>query len=170
MSAHDYTEDQFVEQPAIGLFAELGRQTVSAIEEVFGQSGTLGRETSGEVVLVPKLRTALERLNPQLPAEAIASAVDDLTRDRSAMSLAGANREICGLLKDGVKVTVPARERGGLKDERVRVVDWENPAANDFLLVSQMTVILSVTPIRRRSVPCGRYACSTPQRTPAHRR
>jgi len=39
-----------------------------------------------------------------------------------------------------VKVAVPGRERGGLRDERVRVVDWEDPATNDFLLVSQMTV------------------------------
>jgi type I restriction enzyme R subunit len=140
MAAHAYTEDQLVEQPAIGLFAELGWQTVSAMEEVFGSTGTLGRETSGEVVLVHRLRAALKKLNPQLPAEAITSAVDELTRDRSAMSLAGANREVCALLKDGVKVVVPDRERGGLRDERVRVVDWENPAANDFLLVSQMTI------------------------------
>ena len=48
MSSHGYTEDQLCEQRAIGLFAELGWQTVSAIEEVVGQSGTLGRETSGE--------------------------------------------------------------------------------------------------------------------------
>jgi hypothetical protein len=33
---HAYTEDQLVEQPAIGLFAELGWQTVSALEEIFG--------------------------------------------------------------------------------------------------------------------------------------
>jgi type I restriction enzyme R subunit len=135
-----FSEDQLVEQPAIGLFAELGWKTVSAMEEVFGKSGKLGRETSGEVVLVPRSHAALEKLNPQLPVEAIASAVDELTRDRSAMTLVGANREVCGLLKDGVKVVVPDRERGGLKDERVRVVDWEHPAANDFLLVSQMTV------------------------------
>jgi type I restriction enzyme R subunit len=140
VSAGAYTEDRLVEQPAIGLFAELGWQTVSALEEVFGPGGTLGRETSGEVVLVPRLRAALERLNPHFAAEAIASAVDELTRDRSAMTFAGANREVCGLLKDGVKVSVPDRERGGLKEERVRVVDWDNPAANDFLLVSQMTV------------------------------
>jgi len=140
VTAHAYTEDQLVEQPSIGLFAELGWQTVSAMEEVFGQGGTLGRETSGEAVLLARLRAALERLNPRMPAEAIASAVDEFTRDRSAMTLAGANREVCGLLKDGVKVTVPDRERGGLKDERVRVVDWENPTNNDFLLVSQMTV------------------------------
>ena len=31
-----YTEDQLVEQPAIGLFAELGWATVSAWEETFG--------------------------------------------------------------------------------------------------------------------------------------
>ena len=135
-----YTEDKLVEQPAIALFAELGWETRSAMEEVFGSGGTLGRETSGEVVLVPRLRAAVEKLNPKFPPEAITSALDELTRDRSAMTLAGANREICGLLKDGVKVSVPDRERGGVREERVRVVDWENPATNDFLLVSQMTV------------------------------
>ena len=79
-----------VEQPAVALFAAFGWQTVSALAEAFGPSGTLGRETSGEVVLVSRLRAVLEPLNPQLPAEAIASAVDDLTRDRSAMSLTAA--------------------------------------------------------------------------------
>jgi type I restriction enzyme, R subunit len=39
--SHAFTEDQLVEQPAIGLFAELGWQTVSALEEIFGASGTL---------------------------------------------------------------------------------------------------------------------------------
>ena len=36
MSVHAYTEDQLVEQPAIGLFAELGWTTVSVLEETFG--------------------------------------------------------------------------------------------------------------------------------------
>jgi len=135
-----YTEDQLVEQPAIQLFSELGWTTVSAMEEIFGMGGTLGRETKSEVVLLPKLRAALERLNPALPSEAIASAVDHLTRDRSAMSLVSANREIWELVREGVPVFVPNRERGGQKPERVRVVDWENPRANDFLLVSQMTI------------------------------
>mgnify|MGYP003591094563 CR=1 FL=1 len=52
MSPHAYTEDQLVEQPAIGLFAELGWQTVSALEETFGPTGTLGRETQRNVVLL----------------------------------------------------------------------------------------------------------------------
>jgi type I restriction enzyme R subunit len=138
--SHAYTEDQLVEQPAIGLFAELGWQTVSALEETFGPTGTLQRETKGEVVLVSRLRAALERLNPALPPEAITAAVDELTRDRSAMSLASANREVYLLLKEGIKVSVPDKERGGQKTERLRVIDWENPANNDFLLVSQFSV------------------------------
>ena len=42
-----FTEDQLVEQPAIGLFAALGWETVSALDESFGATGSLGRETNG---------------------------------------------------------------------------------------------------------------------------
>ena len=66
-----YSEDQLVEQPAISLFATLGWQTVSALEESFGAGSTLGRETKGEVVLVKRLRAALVKFNPMLPPEAI---------------------------------------------------------------------------------------------------
>lgn len=138
--SHPYSEEQLVEQPAIGLFGALGWNTVSALEEVFGQGGTLGRETKGEVVLATRLRAALVRLNPSLPAEAITSAVDELLRDRSAMSREAANREIYFLLKEGIKVSVPDGEHGGQKTERLRVVDWEEPSNNDFLLVSQFSV------------------------------
>lgn len=141
MSSHAYTEDQLVEQPAIGLFAALGWQTVSVLEESFGPSGTLGRETKGEVVLVERLRGALIQLNNGLPAEAIQAGIDELTRDRSAMSLEAANREVYRLLKDGIPVSIPDHENGGQKAERLRVVDWESPEQNDFLLVSQFTVV-----------------------------
>jgi hypothetical protein len=70
MNAHAYSEDQLVEQPAIGLFTTLGWQTVSALEESFGAGGFLGRETRGEVVLVERLRAALGKFNPTLPPEA----------------------------------------------------------------------------------------------------
>jgi len=140
MSNHAYSEDQLVEQPAIGLFAELGWQTLSAQDESFGASGTLGRETRSEVVLLSRLRAALVKFNPNLPPEAISNAVDELTRDRSAMSLEAANREVYRLLKEGLPVSVPDRVHGGQKTERLRVVDWEHPANNDFLLVSQFSV------------------------------
>jgi type I restriction enzyme R subunit len=110
----------------------------------------------------------LERLNPALPPEAITAAVDELTRDRSAMSLEAASREVYLLLKEGIKVSVadtgdstphPGKSghlirtsstfspsdaekgrSGGQKTERLRVVDWEHPTNNDFLLVSQFSV------------------------------
>jgi type I restriction enzyme R subunit len=63
---HAYTEDQLVAHPAIGLFEDLGWTTVSALEESFGPADTLQRETRGEMVLVSRLRAALERLNPAL--------------------------------------------------------------------------------------------------------
>ena len=141
MTPHGYTEDQLVERPAIGLFAALGWQTVSAIEETFGPGGTLGRETKGEVVLAARLRAAIVKFNPTLPPEAIDNAVDELARDRSAMSPAAANREIYRLMKDGIPVSVPDREHGGQKTERLRVIDWEHPDENDFLLVSQFSVV-----------------------------
>jgi len=137
---HAYTEDQLVEQPAIGLFATLGWRTVSAMEETFGAGGTLGRETKGEVVLIERLKAALGKLNCKLPSEAIQTAIDELTRDRSAMSLEAGNREVYRLLKEGITVSVPDREHGGQKTERLRVVDWEHPENNDFLLVSQFSV------------------------------
>ncbi len=136
-----YTEDSLVEQPAIQLFAELGWVTLVASDELLGAEGTLGRETKSEVVLAARLRKVLVQLNPALPVEAINAAVDELSRDRSAMLPTAANRELWALMRDGVKVSVPDLARGGLKVERVKVVDWDDPAANDFLLVSQMTIV-----------------------------
>ena len=101
MSPHAYTEDQLVEQPAIGLFAALGWQAISALEETFGTTGTLGRETKSEVVLVERLRIVLTKLNPGLPPEAIQTAIDELARDRSAMSVVAANREVYKVLEEG---------------------------------------------------------------------
>ncbi len=103
-------------------------------------AGLLGRETKGEVVLVERLRAALIKLNGGLPAEAIQTAVDELARDRSAMTLEAANRDVYQLLKEGIKVSIPDTVHGGQKTERLRVMDWEHPANNDFLLVSQFSV------------------------------
>jgi type I restriction enzyme R subunit len=140
MTAHAYSEDLLVEQPAIGLFSALGWQTMSALEETFGAGGTLGRETKGEVVLLERLRVALFKFNPAMPPEAIQTAIDELTRNRSAMSLEAANREVYRLFKDGITVSIPDCKHGGQKTERLRVVDWEHPDSNDFLLVSQFSV------------------------------
>ncbi len=139
---HAYTEDALIEQPAIALFSRLGWETIHCFHERFGLNGTLGRETSGEVVLRPRLQRALSRLNPGLATSAITQAVEELTKDRSVLSPAHANREVYRLLKNGVRVRVPAPDGDGDGDttETVRVIDWENPANNDYLLTSQLWV------------------------------
>jgi len=90
-----YTEDHLIEQPAIQLMEhELGWNSVNAYDEWSSGASSLGREAKREVVLVSRLRPVLERLNPELPAEALDAAVEELTRDRSALSLVEGNREI----------------------------------------------------------------------------
>ena len=101
---NNFSEDSLVEQPAIALFAELGWDTANCSEETFDAQGTLGRETSNEVLLLSRLYPVLERLNPDIPTEAYQLAIEEQSRDRSLMSPAYANREIYQLLKDGVKV------------------------------------------------------------------
>ena len=105
MAISKFGEDALVEQPSIALFEELIWETADCYHEIVGSNGDLGRQTTSEVVLVSHLILALERLNPCLPPEALQLSIDELTRDRSLMSMAHANREVYSLLKDGVKVT-----------------------------------------------------------------
>ena len=145
----DYSENLLIEQPAITLFQSLGYSYQDCFHEIFGEKGTLGRETSTDVIIIPKLRQALCTLNPDIPKEAIEQAIEELTRDRSVLNLANANREIYKLIRDGVKVQgttlTPAlsqreKEEAGENDITVRVIDWTNPENNDFFLASQFWI------------------------------
>src|SRR6266516_1073590 len=136
---YEYSEDILVEQPTIDLFAALGYETANTFHEKLGKNGTLGRETDNEVVLVPRLRAALQRLNPDLPHEAIELAIEELTGDRSAFSPANANREIYQLLKQGIPIRINAGEDAELV-EAVCVIDWNSPTNNDFFLASQFWI------------------------------
>lgn len=143
-----YTEDALVEQPTIALFQELGYATVNGFAEKVGANATLGRETTSDVILWPRLKSALEKLNPSLPDDAVQLAIEELGKDRSAAAPAQANRDVYKLLKEGVKVSY-ADENGDDVDETVRVIDWNQPANNDFLLVSQFWI--SGTVYKRRT-------------------
>ena len=81
----NYSEDALIEQPAIALLSKLGWETANCFDETFGPEGMLGRETSSEVILFSRLRAALARLNPELPPEALALAIQELSRERSLM-------------------------------------------------------------------------------------
>jgi type I restriction enzyme R subunit len=74
-----YTEDHLVEQPAIQLMRdELGWVVVNAYGEWSSGKSDLGREGKREVVLTSGLKSALQRLNPDLPLEAIEGAVEEI--------------------------------------------------------------------------------------------
>lgn len=134
-------QEEHVEQAAIDLFRQLGWDAANVMYEVFGEQGTLGREHKGEVVLLRRLRVALAKLNPGLPASGLRQAIEELTRDRSAMTLVAANREVYRLVQSGVKVRVPAAaEEGGDEDRTVRVIDWDQPEQNDFFVAQQFWV------------------------------
>jgi type I restriction enzyme R subunit len=133
-----------LEDATLDLFAELGWATVNAYHERYAEGGPgqgpyLGRATRQQVVLRPRLRAALERLNPDLPPIALEQAIEQLTRDRSVLSLARANQEVYQLLKKGVRVTY--RDAQGEEQlAKVRVIDWDRPQNNDFLIAQQFWV------------------------------
>ncbi|MDE0259698.1 MAG: type I restriction endonuclease subunit R [Gammaproteobacteria bacterium] len=92
-----------------------------------------------EVVLEHRLRGALDRLNPELPAEALDAALRKITRPEGS-TLEARNRAFHRLLLDGV--TVEYRTLGGeMRGAQVSVLDHGNPADNDWLAVNQFTVV-----------------------------
>ena len=132
-----FSENEAVETPAIELFASLDWAHVNLYEEKFGAEGSEGRASMREAVLSNRLSDALQKLNPDLSAEALRDATAEIARDRSAMLPTDANAEIYRLLKDGVPVQMRGAD-GERKTETVRVVDWRDPQANDFLLAQQV--------------------------------
>ena len=136
---NDYTEDALVEQPAIELFKQLKWDAANCYDETFPNS-FLGRATSAEVVLVARLRAALEKLNDGLPPDAINAAIEELTRDRSTLTPVAANRDVYQLLKNGIKVSVRGDDEQETT-ETVRVIDWDDHTNNDYFLASQLWVV-----------------------------
>ena len=146
----DFTEDALIEQPAIALFGELGWDATNCFHEFEHTGGSpLGRKTPAEVVLVSRLRPALEKLNPGLAVGAITSAIEELMRNRGVMSPAAANREVYRLIKDGVKVKTGSTEtlrhaqgdkQGEEETVTVKIIDWDNPKNNDFFLAKQFWI------------------------------
>ncbi|MBX9609018.1 MAG: type I restriction endonuclease subunit R [Gammaproteobacteria bacterium] len=106
-----------------------------------------GRTDKREVILADRLRAAIARLNPGVPPAAQEQALAALLQPRTAMSLVKANREVDGLIRDGVLVEFEATQgpnAGRTVTERLRLVDFDDPAAaagrNEYLAVSQLWV------------------------------
>ncbi|HPC83849.1 MAG TPA: type I restriction endonuclease subunit R [Thermoanaerobaculaceae bacterium] len=100
------------------------------------------RRDYGEVVLAQRLRDALARLNPELPAEALEDAFRKLTRlglDIGGADLIQRNRALHRLLVNGVTVEYRTRD-GTIRGAQARVIDFDAPDGNDWLAVNQFTV------------------------------
>ena len=98
------------------------------------------RASYSDVILRDRLAAAIDSLNPSLPAQAKEEALRKVLLVDSP-SLIQRNRAFHKMLTDGV--TVEIAEDGAVRGEQVKLIDFENPEANDWLVVNQFTVIES---------------------------
>ena len=116
---------------------DLGWNLVHA-PEIAPDSPAAERTYYGEVVLERWLRDALAALNSDLPVEAFDDAFRKLTRPLGATPEVR-NRVFHQMLVNGAEIEYrDARDR--VRGGQVRVIDFENPANNDWLAVNQFTV------------------------------
>lgn len=133
----NFTES-VVEQAALAWLESMGYQIVSGPEIAPGEASA-ERENYGQVVLESRLRQALQRLNPQVPSDALEEAFRKLTRPDSP-SLVANNHVIHKYLVEGVPVEYQ-RADGSIGGDLVRVFDYGDPENNEFLAVNQFTVV-----------------------------
>jgi type I restriction enzyme, R subunit len=96
------------------------------------------RRDYSEVVLFRRLRDALSRLNPALPADALEDAFRKLTRPEGADPIQR-NRAMHRLLVNGVTIEYRTPE-GEIRGAQARAIDFDTPENNDWLAVNQFTV------------------------------
>lgn len=92
------------------------------------------RDSSGDLFLQHRLLAAVRRLNPDLPQDAHDQVLRRL-RHSPFPSLAQSNRWFHTLLTEGMLVEDHHGSGGGT---RARLVDFERPTNNDFLVVRQL--------------------------------
>jgi type I restriction enzyme R subunit len=127
-----------VEQALLAQFQSLGYSYAS--EALIGPDGSQPeRESHSAVVLRGRLATAVARLNPALPAEAQHDAINKLLQVEFP-SLLEENRRLHRLIVEGVEVEFYAAD-GTLTTGTARLIDFERPEHNDWLVVNQFVVI-----------------------------
>ncbi len=131
-----FTESE-VESAALAWLESLGWQIKHGPEIAPGEPFA-ERDDYREVILPQRLKDALARLNPELPIEALDEAFRKLINPPGA-TLEARNRAFHRMLVDGVTVEY-RREDGSIAGAQVRVIDFDDPANNDFLAVNQFTV------------------------------
>ena len=132
-----FTESE-VEDAALEWLEGLGWK-MSHGPEIAPHAAGAERSDYTEVTLERRLLDALDRLNPALPAEALDDAFRKLTRPEGS-TLEAKNRAFHRMLADGVTVEYRTTS-GSVRGAQVSVLDYEDPANNDWLAVNQFTVV-----------------------------
>jgi type I restriction enzyme R subunit len=96
------------------------------------------RESFAEVLLLSRLRNAVARINPTLPAAALDEAIKVVQRISSPELLAN-NEAFHRLLTEGVNVSY--QKDGNTRGDLVWLVDFTNPDNNEFVVANQFTII-----------------------------
>lgn len=138
MSSDKRITESVVEQAVLGWFESLGYQVLCGLE-IAPEELTAERETYADVVLVDRLQSAIERLNPAIPPEAREDALRKVLRIHEP-GIVTTNRAFHRLLTDGVDVEYPG-EGGRVVGDKVWLLDFAKPENNDWLAVNQFTVV-----------------------------
>lgn len=131
------TED-VVEQAALGILADLG-YAYAGSARIAPDGSAPERLAYGDVILAARLSAIVERLNPNIPAEARADAIKQLSIIETP-SLVEENRRIHRLLTEGVDVEFATGD-GEIKGDKVWLIDFDNPDNNDWLVTNQFTIV-----------------------------
>ena len=138
MSGNDFSES-VVEQAALAWLEGLGYVVLHGPEIAAGMSAAERTDPNyRDVVLEGRLRQALARLNPDLPAESLDDAYRKLIHT-DAPSLIERNRALHRMLVEGVTVEY-RRPDGSIAGHQARVLDFDAPDNNDWLAINQFTV------------------------------
>ncbi len=131
-----FTEDT-VEQAALQWLNDVGYGAVAG-DAIAPGGPAAERESWTDVVLVGRLRAAIERLNPGIPEEAREDALRRILRP-DLPSLVQNNRAFHKRLRDGVQVEY-RRDDGSIAGDHV-LLFAAGDSLNDFLAVNQFTAI-----------------------------
>ncbi|HFF2216989.1 TPA: type I restriction endonuclease subunit R, partial [Pseudomonas aeruginosa] len=129
------TEDQ-LEQETLGWLAEVGYEHLYG-PDIAHDGDNPERESYRDVLLTMRLRTAIARLNPQIPLVAREDALRQVLELGVPVQLS-ANRLFHRLLVGGVPVQY--QKDGETRGDFVRLIDWADVRANEWLAINQFSI------------------------------
>jgi type I restriction enzyme, R subunit len=133
-----YLSEAAIEKAVLDRLGALG-YAVAADADIGPDGKAPEREAYADVVLVKRLTAAIEQLNPAIPAEARGDALRKVLATEKP-SLFEENRRLHRLMVEGIDVEFYT-EDGTIRGDKVRLVDFDNLSANDWLATGQFTVI-----------------------------